>query len=406
MIFTNDEWANRWLGGFCTLGVEGLQPIREEEYPSHSPMRAALRLPADAPTSEATIDQALQAWASYLGVSNKLLLVANPDRARILLMQAWGIAEGEPVGIPANTRRALSESVKRAKGKPLYIELDQDLGFVAETAGLEDVRLHWTQPVGGMAPATALPGKKLFVDYTTTLAAPDIQDVPGLATVWGLHLNEYARESGALIAFNDNDLYEKVSALLTEDDQPDAGKVLAQCERVSGPEGIGARQRERLAAGFEGLEASGGLPQADLGTSPALAFGLTIRIPDEADVPTFVSYVRNENTPLDWFPELQPIFFVTNQLTSDLDLTRASASNLSRWTFSPIGPDFTDEEVMHAVLGPVKAAEYTGVRWYTDVERARWYNDLMIEWYGPAHDAYRSTFLGNVPEREPVPADD
>ena len=59
---------------------------------------------------------------------------------------------------------------------------------------------------------------------------------------------------------------------------------------------------------------------------------------------------------------------------------------------TPLGPDFDGDEITHAVLGILKAAEYTGVRWYTDPERARWYGDLMFEWYGPTHDAYRVQF--------------
>jgi hypothetical protein len=49
------------------------------------------------------------------------------------------------------------------------------------------------------------------------------------------------------------------------------------------------------------------------------------------------------------------------------------------------------------------------VRWYTDPARARWYNDLLIEWYGPSHDAYRITFdapLTLEAERQPALTDD
>ena len=33
------------------------------------------------------------------------------------------------------------------------------------------------------------------------------------------------------------------------------------------------------------------------------------------------------------------------------------------------------------------------MRWYTDRERATWYGNRMLEWYGPTHDAYRPAFL-------------
>jgi hypothetical protein len=124
----------------------------------------------------------------------------------------------------------------------------------------------------------------------------------------------------------------------------------------------------------------------------ALPFGVAVRVPEHSDLPSFLSYGRNELVPVDWFPEVQPIFYVGFQVTRDMALTRRSADHLSRWLISPLGPDCLDEEVVHAVLVMVKAAEYSGVRWFTDPPRARWYNDLLIEWYGPTHDAYRMAF--------------
>jgi hypothetical protein len=66
----------------------------------------------------------------------------------------------------------------------------------------------------------------------------------------------------------------------------------------------------------------------------------------------------------------------------------------------PLGSDFVDDEITHAVLGILKAAEYTGVRWYTDPGRARWYSDLLIGWYGPTHDAYHPAFEITAEARE------
>ncbi len=119
---------------------------------------------------------------------------------------------------------------------------------------------------------------------------------------------------------------------------------------------------------------------------------MAIRVPEESDLPTFLAYGRNELVPVWWLPELQPVFYVSYQVSRDLELTRRTADHLSRWLMSPLGPDFLEEEIVHAVLVMVKPADYTGVRWYTDPERAHWYNELMLEWYGPAHDAYRKTF--------------
>ncbi len=317
-------------------------------------------------------------------------------------MAAWGLQNGEAVAIPANTRRPLSEAVKKSGGKPLFVELDARLELVADTPDLDAARLVWAQPVAGMDPPRALPGTTLFVDYGFNLPAPDLEAVPGAATLWGLHLSDGFKEDGALIAFNDDRLYRTATKLLQTDDTPDLNRVLAQCRRLSGPDGVAARQLARVAAAREGLECAAGLPMAT--STAALPFGLIIRIPDEADVATFISYVRNENVPLAWLPELQPMFYVSYQATQDPARTRRTAENLARWIVVPIGPDFVEDELTHAVLGPVKGAEYTGVRWYTDPERASWYNDLMLEWYGPHHDAYRKAFNKTHPASEHRPA--
>jgi hypothetical protein len=147
------------------------------------------------------------------------------------------------------------------------------------------------------------------------------------------------------------------------------------------------------------MEAGAGLPMAERAAG-ALPHGLPVRIPEEADLATFISYVRNELVVLDWLPEVQPMFYVAYQVTQDLALTRRSAENLARWVMSPIGPDFVDDEITHAVLGILKAAEYTGVRWYTNPGRARWYGEMLVDWYGPDHDAYHPAFAIAVPAQE------
>lgn len=371
-----------------------MQPVRSADYPIHPYFNHLLTLPEDAPLPDVSGDQVLATWSTYLGADVPLLLVRNSDRARKLLMRAFGITGKEPVGIPANTRRLLSEAVKRSGGKPHFIELDADLNFDPATPGLEGVRLTWAQPVGGMAPPPALPGTTMFVDYGFTLPAPladGAADLSGAATLWGLHLG--GEEDGALIAFTDLDLYEAACRELTDDDVFSAfGRAAAQVARLAGPNGLAARQLAIDAAVREGMEAGAGLPMAPANGRSALPFGLAVRIPNEADLATFISYVRNENVVMDWLPEIQPMFYVAYQATTDRERTLRSAEHLSRWVITPLGPDFVDDEITHAVLGILKAAEYTGVRWYTDPERAQWYGDLMFEWYGPDHDAFRVQF--------------
>jgi hypothetical protein len=379
-----------------------MQPVRSADYPAHPPLSRLLTLPPDTETVDASSEEVLAAWSDYLGWSGPLLVVADPDRARRLLTEACGVRPGDPVGVPANARRFLAEAVKRAGGKPRYVELAEDLGFAPETPGLDEIRLVWAQPVGGMAPPEPPPGATMLVDHGLTLPAPLAAPGAGLAgaaTLWGLHLSEETAASGALVAFADAALADRFAALLTEEDRPDPGRALAQARRLGGEDGLAARL---LAVDREvrlGMEAGAGLPMAPRADG-ALPWGVPVRIPDEADAPTFVSYVRNELVGLDWAPEVQPMNYVAFQTTRNPALTRRSAERLARWVVSPLGPDFVDDEVTHAVLGLLKAAEYTGVRWYTNPGRARWYGERMVEWYGPDHDAYRPAFAIGVPARE------
>jgi hypothetical protein len=65
---------------------------------------------------------------------------------------------------------------------------------------------------------------------------------------------------------------------------------------------------------------------------------------------------------------------------------------LAQHVLIPVGPDYTEEEIKHAVLGPVKTSEYLGVRWRTQSQKAADYAKLLDEMYGPHHDAYRPLF--------------
>lgn len=379
-----------------------MQPVRSADYPAHPSLAKVLTLPADAATEPASHDDAAAAWAEYLGWPGRIVAVADPNRARRLLMDAVGVQPGQPVGIPANTRRFLSEAVKRAGGAPAFIELADDLGFAADSPALAGLELVWAQPVGGMAPPEPPAATTMLVDHGLTLPAPFSDPdprLPGAATLWGLHLSGDQRESGALVAFADDALADRFAALVSEDDRPDPARSLAQVRRLAGAAGLAARQLAVEQAVRFGMEAGAGLPMADRADG-ALPFGVPVRVPDEADVATFVSYVRNELVDLAWLPEVQPMFYVAFQATRDAALTRRSADRLARWVMSPVGPEFVEDEVTHAVLGLLKAAEYTGVRWFTNPGRARWYGDLMVEWYGPNHDAYRPAFSISVAAKE------
>jgi hypothetical protein len=113
-------------------------------------------------------------------------------------------------------------------------------------------------------------------------------------------------------------------------------------------------------------------------------------VPLESEPSTFYSYLRGENTPARWLPELRPVHYAA--VREPGQAWRASAVHLARWLMVPVGPDYSADEVRQAVLGVVKASDYLGVRWRLDPARAASYARAMDERYGPDHDAYRPVF--------------
>src|SRR5215211_3472715 len=106
-----------------------MQPVRPADYHAHPSLSRLLTLPASTPVRETSPEEALAAWRSYLRFDGPLLLTNNPNRARKLLMQALIPDGGEPVGVPANCRRFLSQAVKGSRNTPRFIELDANLQF-------------------------------------------------------------------------------------------------------------------------------------------------------------------------------------------------------------------------------------------------------------------------------------
>jgi hypothetical protein len=167
---------------------------------------------------------------------------------------------------------------------------------------------------------------------------------------------------------------------------------MAQCRWLVGDgdrTGVAQRQQAVLAETWRGLHEAAGLPLIPLTSDGVLAHHVAVRIPDECDVATFYAYVRAERTPARWLPEVRPIHYAALRMPGRCAVT---ASHLARWLLIPVGPDYTDEEIKHAVLGVVKAAEYTGMRWAVDHGRAAEYAAMLDELYGPDHDAYRPLF--------------
>jgi hypothetical protein len=341
------------------------------------------------------------AWSAALG-GHATVLARSVPAARALLLRAAGLTPGAAVGVPANATRGLIEAIKRADARPLFLPLTDDLRpTTGHSPGAPT--LIWAEPVGGLPSAAPPDGPLTVADHGDTLPAPDIAAASGAAaiTLWGLHLSERPDEAGALLALTDptaaaaRALWAAVECLAADAPGPPPARALAQAHRLLGAahsRGLADRQRAALAETRRGLAEAAGLPLLPAGGT-ALAHHVAIRIPDECDPATFYAYVLGENTPVRWLPLVRPIHHAAIVTPAQRAALAATAERLGRWLLAPVGPDYTDEEIKHAVLGVVKAAEYLGVRWRLDPARASEYADLMVAMYGPDHDAYRPAFI-------------
>ena len=413
--------------------------MRGPDYEAHPPLDRLLVLPdgADAatdgrPTARAAIPgrhagrtrSAEAAWSAALG-GRPVLLVRSVERARAALLRAAGVQSGEPVGVPANATNALVEAVKRHGARPHFLDIGADLALLSESERPARPRIAWAEPVGGLtatgslvatcrlaqtdslaqtgglAQTGDLPGVQLWVDHADSLPMPTPSTPParvGPVTLWGLHLSDDANQAGALLAFATESegaaLHAAVADQLGPDDQPDPALALAQYHRLVGDGhelGLAVRQRDALAATHRGLREAAGLPLLPLDGADALSQHVAVRIPDESDVSTFYAYVRGENTPVRWLPEVRPLHHAALRAWGPAACAD-TAARLARWLLVPVGPGYADAEIDHPVLGVVKASEYLGVRWRTDPARAAAYAAMLDDWYGPDHDAYRPVF--------------
>ncbi|MCY4091816.1 MAG: hypothetical protein OXF62_13430 [Caldilineaceae bacterium] len=371
------DWGTLWLGGFCPVEALGGLPIRGADYAAHPPLDERLALPADAfLRTEVTLEAAEAAWSERLGGA-RVVLVRDAYRARRLMHQAAGIQPGEWVGVPANASHDLAESVKHHKALLRFLDFDAQLRLAHSTT-----RFIWTQVVGGLWQ----PQHALWLDCSDTLPTPGAAERPAV-TLYGLHLPDADDRPGALLVFSDETLYAEVRALRQPADCPNAAQALAQCERL--PE-LAEKQGANLAEVRRGLREAAGLVTYEPNRL-ALATGVAVQIPLESDIATFFAYVEQENTPVRWLPQIQPLHYAALGADGAAD-HRGTATNLARWLSVPVGPEYTLEEIKHGVLGIVKAAEYLGVRWRTNPAYAAEYASLMDRTYGAGHDAYRPLF--------------
>jgi hypothetical protein len=279
------------------------------------------------------------AWEDALGGA-PVVLVRSLARARELLLLAAGVKPGEFVGVPANGDHDLVESVKHFGARPAFFDLDTALAPAADAARQHDIRFRWAQPFGGVGAC----GDATWVDCADTL--PDVD--------W-----KGQRPQATLFV-------------------PDPSRTLAQLRRLlddGATSGLARQQQAVLTETRRGLLDAAGLELLAASESGALAQHVAVRIPDESD--------------LRWLTTERPLHYAA---VREPGRSATTAAELARWLLVPVGPAYTDEEIKHAVLGVVKAAEYLGVRWRTDLAHAADYAAMLDELYGPEHDAYRPVF--------------
>jgi hypothetical protein len=272
----------------------------------------------------------------------------------------------------------LVEAVKATNAEPVFAPLDASLRL--EPPPGAGARAVWAQPVAGLPLDVAPAEAAVWLDQSESL--PLRAPACDLA-VFGLHLSDDEHEAGALIVSHDRRIIDSIREPLDDARMPDAGAALAQYERCLQ---FATTQTAALVETTLGLQAACGLDVIDATHSEALAHGVAVQAPPECDAATFYAYVAAENTPVQWQTTLRPLHYRAAAEHRD------TGANLARWFLVPVAPDAGEEELAHGVLGIAKAADYLGVRWRRDPQRAAWYADLMQQMYGPGHDAYRPAF--------------
>lgn len=345
---------------------------------------------AACPETEACVDlphAVIQAWAHYAGCVG-VVLAPSLAAARRQLLRTCRVAPGEPILVPPNATHGLVEDIKRCGARPLFGGLDDTLAMTHD----RPVRVAWSQPLLGLRCASHVTAEITVVDHGDTVPAalPGQGSLASNADVvlCGLYLSPEQEDAGTILFFRDADLYARYLAEVPAA-LPSlylrAAKQLARVRRLV------ERQTAALALVAAGLHAAAGLPLLPAESGLALSHGILVRIPDEGTPSTFWSYASAENTPVQWLPHLRPLHYAAVQAH------RRSAANLERWLLVPVSPTSTEDENRQTVLGVVKAAEYTGLRWRTEPELAAQYARLLDSMYGPAHDAYRPIFPTPAP---------
>ena len=275
------------------------------------------------------------------------------------------------------------------------MNLTESLELALEDSDDHDASLCWEQPIISPTRSMTFDSIPRIIDYGHTLpngphAGWRSQDID--AVLLGLHLSTDPDRAGAAICFGGRAIAHRwevtIRDALTSRHEIEPHRAIAQLDRV---ELLSACQNHVLTEIWNGLDQAAGMPLPPLEralASPGLAHGIPVHVPDLIDPGTFYAYASREQTPIHWLPLSHPIHHRVIS-TRGASFARAAGAEHARWVIIPAGPKHTEEEILHAVLGVVKAAEYLGVRWITNPERARRYADLLVEWYGSQHDAFR-----------------
>ena len=329
--------------------------------------------------------QVTAAWHNFVGGPAQVgavVLVRNVARARRLLLQTLNVA-GRAVYLPANATHGLVEEVKRAKAHPVFAPLDAQLNLAIPTP----VQIAWAEPVAGLPIDPPGQASFLVIDHADTVPIGPLSRGVGDVLLFGLQLSANTAEAGALLCFRDATLAAQASRWLSGAGEPDWARATWQVQRLAyhlPP------QQQRLAQLQQALTEAVGIPLRALTNPCALAHGIAVQVPQECTAATFYHYAQGENTPVAWLPFVRPLHpaaAAANLMT---------AAHLERWLLAPLGLHATSDVIDQTVLGIAKAAEYLGVRWYTNPQRAAAYAYLLTEMYGPEHDAYRPAFETSV----------
>ncbi|TVR74098.1 MAG: hypothetical protein EA415_06485 [Sphaerobacteraceae bacterium] len=327
-------------------------------------------------------------WSSALD-GQPVLLASSVREARLMVAQGLDLDQRSVIQIPATITRDLAHTLDRTGACQRF------------AADERPVDLIWQEPIGGIDSAALASDTPSVLDFADTLPSPGSSwssDETALVAIFGLHLSANPERSGALLLFDSSNqqsmtLYRRLQGLASESAVPDG--AMSQLARLAGSGGLANRQQRVVTQVRDGIVEAAGLPAIEAHPM-ALPVGVGLQIPDIVEASIFATYVRGELTPFSLLSELRPPMYryfrqPGTEAGATLDL-----QGFVQQGMIPCGPDFLDEEIVHAVLGVVKAAEYVGVRWWTDPQLAAQYAQRMTQMYGPEHDAYRPAFP--VPE--------